>query len=271
MVDKKRLILIFGNVFFVILTIIINALANILPINNRYTGELADLYPNLFVPTGLTFAIWGVIYVLLLMFALYLIKDLLIKEEKKDVSYIEKIGVFFILASIGNIIWIFLWHYEKVFLSLLPMLLLFFSLLMIYLRLDIGRKKVSIKEKIFVHLPFSVYFGWITVATVANVTAILVDIDWDGFSISPEIWTILIISIVVLLTILVLITRFDVAYSLVIIWALFGIYLKRINDDPVFGVKENIAYTSLIGIALIFITILFSLLYKKKLILKQKK
>lgn len=271
MIYRNKLFLIFCNVSFVILTIIVNALANIIPIGGNLTAQISDDIPNLFVPTGLTFAIWGVIYVLLVMFAIYQIIDIFTKDKDKDFSYIEKIGVFFILASIGNIVWIFLWHYEEIILSLIPMILLFLSLLMIYLRLDIGKRKVSTKEKIFVNLPVSVYFGWITVATVANITALLVKINWNGFGINPEIWTIFIIAVVVLITALVLIKRYDIAYSLVIIWALFGIYLKRITDDPVFGVKENIAYTALAGIIIIIFAIIFVILHNKKIISKLTK
>ncbi len=267
--DKNKILLQIGNFSFAFLTVIVNALANIIPIGGNLTGDIANGIPNLFVPTGLTFAIWSIIYVLIIIFGIYQIKDIFNKEKKQDTPYIEKIGVFFILASIGNITWIFLWHYEQIVLSMLPMLLLFFSLLMIYQRLEIGKSKTQLKKKIFYHLPFSVYFGWITVATVANITAVLVETNWNALNINPEIWIILIISIVVLLTILILIKRKDIAYCLVIIWALFGIYLKRMTDDPNFGVRENIAYTSLIGIIIIVISIIIVILYNKNRFLKK--
>lgn len=241
-----------GNIIAVILTIIINGLANILPIGGKNTGELSDNIPNLFVPAGLTFAIWGIIYVLIILFAIYLAKDLF-KKEKTTKPFLEKISYFFILASLANIIWIFLWHYEQILLSLLAMILLFISLLMIYLRLNIGREKVSMKEKLFVHVPISVYIGWITVATIANVTAVLVTNGWDGFGISEEIWTILVIIVATIITILILTTRKDYAYSAVIIWALIGIYLKRLTDDPIYGVQNQIAYTAAIATVVILI------------------
>ena len=242
-----------GNLTAVILTIIVNGLANILPIGGKNTGELSDNIPNLFVPSGITFAIWGVIYVLIIMFAIYLARDLF-KKEKTTKPFLEKISFFFILASLANIIWIFLWHYEQVIFSLLAMILLFFSLLMIYLRLNVGIQKVTMKEKLFVHVPISVYIGWITVATIANVTAVLVKINWDGFGISQEIWTILVL--------VVLITRKDCQYSAVIIWALIGIYLKRISNDPKYGVQNQIAYIAAIAIIVILIVTLISA-YKK--------
>ena len=187
-----------GNIIAVILTIIVNGLANLLPIGGKNTAELSDNIPNLFVPAGITFTIWGIIYFLIILFAIYLAKDLF-KKEKTTTSFLEKISYFFILASIANIIWIFLWHYEQVLLSLLAMLVIFVSLLFIYLRLNIGFEKVSFREKLFVHVPISVYIGWITVATIANVTAVLVTIGWDGFGVSEEIWAIPTVSLLIVI------------------------------------------------------------------------
>ena len=239
-----------GNIIAVILTILVNGLANLLPIGGKNTGELSDNIPNLFVPSGITFAIWGVIYVLIILFVIYLAKDLF-KKEKTTKTFLEKISYFFILASLANIIWIFLWHYEQVLLSLLTMILLFFSLLAIYLRLNIGIDKISMKEKLFVHVPISVYIGWITVATIANVTAVLVTVGWDGFGISEQIWAMIVIIVATIITILILKKRKDYAYGAVIIWALIGIYLKRIASDPIYGVQNQIAYTAAIAIVVI--------------------
>jgi len=252
-----------GNIIMVIITIIINGLANILPIGGKYTGELSDNIPNLFVPAGLTFSIWGVIYILIILFSIYLAKDIL-KKDKTSKPFIEKTSYFFILANLANIIWIFLWHYEQIVWSLLVMLILFFSLLMLYIRLNIGLEKISLKEKLFVHVPISVYIGWITVATIANVTAVLVTIGWDGFGIAEQIWTILVIIVATIITILMLVSRKDYAYSAVIIWALIGTYIKRSSDDLVYGTQTQIANTSLISIIiLIIITLLLFFKFQK--------
>jgi hypothetical protein len=242
-----------GNILVVIITIIVNGLANILPIGGKYTGELSDAIPNLFVPAGITFAIWGIIYILIIIFAIYLARDLF-KKEKITKPILEKCSFFFILANGANIIWIFLWHYEQVVLSLLAMLMLFFSLLFIYLKLNIGRENVSMKEKLFVHIPISVYLGWITIATIANVTAVLVTSGWDGFGINEQMWTTLILIVATILTVLILITRKDYSYSAVVIWALLGIFLKRIAVDPIYEIQTQIAYTAAIAIIIIVIT-----------------
>jgi hypothetical protein len=142
------------------------------------------------------------------------------------------------------------------------MLILFVSLLLIYLRLDIGKSKVSIKEKLCINLPFSIYIGWITVATIANVTAVLVTNNFDGFGIDEPVWTMLVIAVAILLTVIVLIIRKDIAYSLVVVWALLGIFIKRSADDAIYGIQNDIANTALAGIIIIAIFIIGIISYK---------
>jgi len=253
--SKKNLLLITGNSIAVIATIIINALAVILPLNGKTTQELSDALPNLFVPAGITFSIWSIIYTFLIIFMLYQILNL-IKKDQSDMAYIEKIGGWFILASLANISWILLWHYEYVTISLAAMLLLFISLLIIYQRLNIGTSKALLKEKIAVHTTISLYLGWITVATIANVTAVLVKLDVGELVLGQTTWTILVIAVATLITILIILRKKDVIYSLVIIWALLGIIIKRLADDPIYGVQTNIAIAATIAVIIIIVVIL---------------
>ena len=251
--DKR--ILQISNFLAVVLTIVVNSLANILPINGKNTGQLSDNIPNLFVPSGITFAIWGVIYLLLILFAIYQARDFF-KKEKIEMPYLTKITPFFILASAANILWIFLWHYEQVALSLIAMLILLISLIAIYIKLNEGQQQIPLKEKMFIHVPFSVYLGWITVATIANITAWLVIISWDGFGISDVTWTIIVLCVATLLTLIILYKRRDIAYSLVIIWALLGIVIKRMQD------QTEIATTATIAIVVIIIAIIGTFIFK---------
>ena len=207
-------------------TIVVNALANALPINGRTTGELSDLYPNLFVPAGVTFSIWGLIYLLLAIFAVY---QMVVPVSRA--GFVEKIGPFFILASAANIGWIFLWHYQRVSASLVVMLILLASLIFLYLRLGVGVDSVSWRQRLLVQLPFSVYLGWITVATIANATAVLVHIGWNRFGASAELWTVGVLIVATLITLAVLYTRSDLFYALVILWAFLGILLKRLAAE----------------------------------------
>lgn len=164
--------------------------------------------------------------------------------------FLEQITFLFILSSVANSAWIFLWHYEYVGLSLLMMIALLVSLLLIYQRLDIGRSTVPMKEKLCVHVPMSVYLGWITVATIANVSAFLVSVNWDGFGIESLIWTVVIIAVGTLLTSLMLALRKDVAFSLVVLWAFFGIWMKRMAQ-PNTSTDVNVA--TAVSIALVLI------------------
>lgn len=259
--NKKRFYQI-GNLLGFIGTLVVNALANILPINGKTTGELSDSYPNLFVPAGFVFSIWGIIYLLLFLFVLYQGRDLL-KKDVEPTPFLNEINGFFILASLANMGWIFAWHYELVLLSLVIMAVLLFALLAIYLRLRIGQEKVPREEKILVHLPFSVYLGWITIATIANVTAFLVDINWDGFGLSQVFWTYFVIIVAIILTALILFTRKDIAYAAVVIWASYGIYAKQITQNFAVAVIALIAVT--IVSVLILITIIIEIRNKEYL------
>lgn len=207
----------------------VNALANILPINGKNTGQIADSYPNLFVPSGLTFSIWGLIYLLLLGFILYQARDLFSKDPKTEGLH-ERMGILFFLSCAANVFWILAWHYERVLLSLGVMLILLVLLMAIYLRLEVGRGSAGKSEKILLHAPFSIYFGWISIATIANVTAVLVNYGWNGFGLSPLFWTVVVILVGLKLAILMLIYRADVLYGLVVAWAFAGIVLKQASS-----------------------------------------
>lgn len=135
----------------------------------------------MFVPSGLTFSIWGIIYILLGIYVIYQIV-ISFRENKGERRFIEKIGILFIISSVLNIGWIFAWHYEIVWLALILTILLLVSLLAIYLRLSIGKSNANILEKSLVHILFSVYIGWITIATIANATATLVNYGWNDMA-----------------------------------------------------------------------------------------
>lgn len=206
----------------VIATIIVNGLASALPINGQTTGEISDRFDVFFVPAGYVFSIWGLIYAGLIAYAIYQLLP-----AQKENSDLRSIGVPFIISSLANITWILLWHYEQFALSVVVMLILLVSLIVIYLRLGIGRREVSTGMRWFVHLPFSIYLGWITVATIANVTTLLAYWNWNGWGISPEIWTVIMLAIATAVGGLMSFRHGDIAYAAVLIWAFVGIALKH--------------------------------------------
>ena len=241
-------------------TVIVNGMANALPINNKTTGELSDLYPNLFVPAGLTFSIWGIIYVLLAIFVIYqLIPS--VRRDAQKASFIQRIGPLFFVSCLANIGWIFAWHYENVSLSLLLMLVLLGCLIAIYLRLNIGKTEATKSEKYMVHLPFSFYLGWITIATIANVTALLVDIRWNMFGLGEQFWAVAVITVGIAIALSVVFTRKDIYYCLVVDWALLGILLKRLSVATV--PDQSVVAVAIAGLVLVTVGIVVQLIRRK--------
>ncbi|MCB0638495.1 MAG: hypothetical protein KDC54_17820, partial [Lewinella sp.] len=214
------------NTLGLALVLVLNYLANALPINGYTTGELSDMYPNLFVPAGFTFAIWGVIYLALLGFIIYQ------WVAPTAAGPVTNIGSLFFVSCVANATWILAWQYQQLPLSLLIMLLLFFTLLRIYQRLEIGqREPAGPAERWLARAPFSLYLGWITVATIANVTTLLVDVGYSGAPLGAANWAALVIAVAVIIGLLVLYRRHDWIYTAVLIWAFYGIYAKRSGLD----------------------------------------
>lgn len=208
-----------------LLMIIVNALANILPINGNNTGEISNAYPNLFAPAAATFSIWGLIYILLAAYILYQFGLFQKDHGKSRAELFKKIGVYFSLTSVANLLWIFSWHYRLIALSLLLMLVILFYLIKIADLLQ--KQKFSIKETFFIKAPFSIYFGWITVATIANATVFLVSLNWNGFGLSNQFWMIAILLVGALIGILRTLKDKNVFYGAVLIWAYLGILNKH--------------------------------------------
>lgn len=208
-------------VLTIIATIVVNILANALPINGLNTGQISDRFEVYFVPAGYVFSIWGVIYIGLIAYAVY--QALPAQRENPRV---QATGWWVVLGGLANISWIFLWHYEQFVATIGAMLILLASLIAVYLRLGIGQINVSTTETWTVRVPFSIYLGWITVAIVANATALLDFLQWNQFGLSDEVWMVIMLAAVLVIAALMSFTRRDVAYAAVILWALAGIGIK---------------------------------------------
>jgi hypothetical protein len=234
-------------------TVGVNSLAGATTLlNGRTTGSVSDSYPTLITPQGFTFSIWSVIYVLLGLFVVYQVLG-----RNRDKAFNEKISFFFILSCLLNVSWIFLWQYGLFSYSVLFIFGLLVSLIAIYLRLNIGRGGVPLAERICVQLPFSVYLGWITVASIANVAVALTAANWDRFGIAASTWAALAIAVALLITLMVIITRRDVAYSLVIIWALYGIMSKQSGNQTVYwvtGISIIVILIALVSVLIVWRT-----------------
>ena len=203
-------------------TVVANGLANVLPINGQTTGEISDRFQVYFVPAGYVFSIWGLIYLVLGAFAVYQALP-----AQRENPRLQRIGYLFALSCLANVAWLPLWHYEQFALTVIAMLTLLLSLIAIYLRLEIGRVRVSAIEEWLVRVPFRIYLAWITVATIANVTSYLDYVNWSGWGIRPEVWAVIMLIAGAVIASAVGFTRGDAAYMLVIVWAFVGIAVKH--------------------------------------------
>jgi hypothetical protein len=227
----------------VIATLVMNGLVNALPLNGQTSAEVSDKFQVYFVPAGYVFSIWGVIYLGLILYAIYQALP-----AQRENPRLRATGYLFALSCLANISWLALWHYERFPLTLVVMGALLFLLIVIYRRLGFGVVRVSAAERWLVQLPFSIYLGWVSVATIANVTVVLDSLNWGGWGISPEIWTIIMLLVGIGLAFGMAFTHGDVAYGLVLIWAYVGIAVKQ-QDTP------TVATAAWIAVGLVFMAV----------------
>jgi hypothetical protein len=228
----------------------VNGLASASGLNGVTTGEISDRFDVYFVPAGYVFSIWGLIYLGLLGYTVYQALP-----AQRGNPRLRRTGYLYVLSCAANVAWLFLWHYEFFPLSMVAMVVLLLSLIAIYLSLGIGRTRGSAAETWLVRVPFSIYLGWITVATIANATSLLDYLNWSGWGISPEAWTVIMLIAAAIITTAVSLTRGDIAYVAVIVWALAGIAIKH-SDTPIVSVTAwvvagFVALTLIVGVPLI--------------------
>lgn len=210
------------NLLAALFALIVNILSNALPINGLNTGEISDRFEVYFVPAGYVFSIWGVIYIGWIAFVIFQFRP-----SQKESPRLRRLAYWFALSCVFNAAWLFCWHYEQFGLSVLVMLALLATLIISYLRLDVGRLKVSASERWSVDVPFGLYLGWVSVAAIANITSFLYFIQWNGFGIDPQVWAVIMLTVASALGLLMAVTRRDAAYLLVFVWAFAGIALKQ--------------------------------------------
>jgi hypothetical protein len=210
------------NVIALVVMLAVNSLSEALPINGQTSAEIANRLPILFVPANYVFSIWGIIYTLLIGFGIYQALP-----SQRNNPLLRKIGYWFVVSCGANALWLVLFHYNQFALSMIVMALLLVSLIVIYTRIAVGQTKLDRKETWFIHVPFSTYLGWITVATVANAAYVLYDAGWGGFGIADEIWTTIMLLIATSIVLTIIFTRQDIAYTAVIVWAFAGITAKQ--------------------------------------------
>lgn len=245
--------------------IIVNILANVIPINQVRTGEISDKYANLFAPAGYVFSIWIIIYILLGMYSYY---QFTLFGRRSDMSdrVVYRVNQYFLASSLFNGAWIFAWHYEKIGISLILMILIFGLLLRARITIT-HRSTLTHDEKLSVQLPFSVYLAWITIATIANTATYLVSVDWDGFRLEPAIWTCIILAVGGLIGGVSILKWQDIPFGLVYVWAYLGIVFKHLSAKGFDGEYTNIIFVALATVIIhivLMAIVLFRTLKKKK-------
>jgi hypothetical protein len=232
-----------ANVLSVIIALTVNILASALPLNGQNTGEISDRFLVYFVPAGYVFAIWGIIYIGWIAFAIYQARS-----AQKESPRLRKLGYLFALSGLFNAGWLFCWHYNVFGLSVLVMLTLLGLLIASYLALNVGRPPVNSAEKWSVDVPFSVYLGWISVATIANVTDWLYSVNWNGFGLAPQAWAVIMLVVASGVGLLMAVTRRDSGYLFVFVWSFAGIALKQ-AAEPLVANSAWVAAAVALGLA----------------------
>jgi hypothetical protein len=239
--DTRRQI---ANLFSVLLALTVNILASALPLNGQNTGAISDRFQVYFVPAGYVFAIWGVIYIGWIAFTVFQFLP-----ANKESPRLRRLGYLFALSGVFNAAWLFCWHYNRFGWSVLVMLTLLGLLIASYLRLDVGRTPVRVAERWCVDIPFSIYLGWISVATIANITDWLYLVGWSGWGVSPLAWAVTMLLVASLLGLAMALTRHDTAYCFVLAWSFAGIGVKQASA-PLVAASAWIAAVFALGLAI---------------------
>ena len=234
----------FGNILALALVIAVNVLSNALPINGQSMPEISARYPSPFTPSGYTFAIWGVIYLLLLGFVVYQALP-----SRRDDARLAMLRPWFQVNCLANASWLVAWHYDQLVLSFAIMLVLLATLIGIY-RILIGRiDEATPLEHVVLYLPFSVYTGWITVATVANLSVLQTAWGFDDAGLSAVDWTLLKLALVGAVGATMVIVRRDIPFGLVIAWAALGIAAKQVATPTIVGAATVLAWLCVLIVA----------------------
>jgi benzodiazapine receptor len=238
------------NVVGLCLVLAVNALANILPINGYNTGQISGFYPNFFVPAGFTFGIWGIIYFLLIGFVICSLFAAFGKFNEAAKTAIIKAGPYFLATCMLNAGWIVAWHYLYLGLSLAIMLAFLVLLILLFLSIRSFKNEMPFFYRLWVYHPFLVYLGWISVATIANFTALFVGIGWQGEPLAPQSWSIIMILIALLLGIFMVGKLKQPAFGFVLAWAFFGIYAKQSDASWAVGTTAGAAASFIFSLTL---------------------
>lgn len=219
-----------GNIAAFVIVLVVNSMANGLPLGGQTTGEISAKYPTLFTPAGFTFSIWGLIYLALAAFVIYQALP-----GQRNNPKIAAISTLFVASCAANAAWIFVWHYDLLWLSLVLMGCILGTLVQIYRTLDAAGPPETATEWLCLRFPFSIYVGWITVATIANLSIVQLENGWNDAGLSDLDWTLLKLAVAGAIGATVILRKHDIPYVLVIAWAAYGVAGKQTGTPEVVG------------------------------------
>ncbi|WP_395626472.1 hypothetical protein [Daejeonella sp.] len=221
-------------------------------------AQTSAKYDTVFAPAGITFSIWGIIYLALISFSLYHLYAAFYKAKNEPSNLItNSLGVLFIINNLATALWLLAWLNEELLISVILMLIQLTALILIHIRLNRLNIISTFSFQFFTNIPLSIYFGWISIATIANISAYLKSINWTG-GISESLWAIILIAIASLITLFMVIIRKNIPFGLVVLWALYGIVLKRQQVNAI--EFESVIQASFMAFIIIFIGLIIRLL-----------
>ncbi|MBK0381765.1 hypothetical protein I5M32_02230 [Pedobacter sp. SD-b] len=263
---KVKSLAILNLVFFVIAFTVSN-LSQLKIFGGVTNADISDKYATVFTPAGITFAIWGLIYLSLFGFTIYhLIKAYKDNVHSEASQAILKIGNLFIINNIATTFWVFAFTYEYLLVSMILIIIQLITLLMIFIKLNLFDIDKSFYNKLFTQFPLSIYFAWLCVANVANISLYLTSIGWSGFGIPESLWAQIMIIVIALVSFFIVVFKRNVFFGLVAVWSVYGIRIKRVQiDDVLYSSVINVCDFALGFIAIIVISMIIkNIIYKKK-------
>lgn len=232
------------NLIGVIAVVFFNYYFNAVGINGNTMPSLSEKYDSLFTPAGYAFSIWGIIFLALFVQAIFLIVRAF--KPEKDQTSISQIGLGIFIANMLNILWVYAWLSEFTGVSVAIMVLILITLLSVVVRTNMERWDAPLKIIVFIWWPICLYSGWIAVATIANISAMLVKVGWTG-GIPETTWAVVLIVVATLLGAFMIYNRNMREFAMVIVWALIAIAVRH------WGVYPLLQYAALIGSAVLII------------------
>ncbi len=234
------------NAILLLITLVINALGAAGTITGLTQKEISDMYLTIITPSPATFSIWSVIYTTLILSSIVMI----VQVKRQNAYYlkvVDAISVLFWISSLLNVAWIISFSYLLIELStifIIGFVLVLSLILMKLLQVQEGKRWL-------LPLAFGLYTGWLFIATVVNIAAALVKLEWNGFGIGVGVWAAVILVIAAALIVLVQLKNRNAIFPLPIAWAYFGIYQFLRSPEGFNGQYGLVEVVALIGMAVL--------------------